>query len=60
MRMPSLRSVRFLPLVFLIGIDGFAMFAPYVIGVLAIGYAVRQLRSQAELTAAAETIQLPA
>ena len=46
MRFPSLRSVRFLPLVFLIGIDGFAMFAPYVIGVLAIGYTIRQLRAE--------------
>ena len=55
MRFPSLRSVRFLPLVFLIGIDGFAMFAPYVIGVLAIGYAIRQLRA-----AEPEAIQLPA
>ena len=45
-RVPSLRTVRFLPLVFLTGIDGFAMFAPYVIGVLAVAYTIRQLRSQ--------------
>jgi hypothetical protein len=62
---PSLRSVRFLPLVFLIGIDGFAMFAPYVIGVLAVGYTVRTLRGRrpgAELASdAAEepTLALP-
>lgn len=61
MRVPSLRSVRYLPLVFLIGIDGFAMFAPYLIGVLALGYAIRQLRSHASADAAAvETIQVPA
>ena len=62
MRVPSLRSVRFLPLVFLIGIDGFAMFAPYVVGVLAIGYAIRHLRSQpvpAAATATADAVQLP-
>ena len=60
MRVPSLRSVRFLPLVFLIGIDGFAMFAPYVIGVLTIAYTVRQLRSATAPAQAAEAIQLPA
>ena len=62
-RVPSLRSVRFLPLVFLIGIDGFALFAPYVIGVLALGYAIRQLRSHEAAPSAviepAEAIQIP-
>jgi hypothetical protein len=42
------RSLRFLPLVFVIGIDGFAMFAPYLIAVLAIGYTVRALRPRSE------------
>ncbi len=42
----SMRSIRFLPLVFIIGIDGFAMFAPYVIALFAVGYAVRVLRPQ--------------
>ena len=62
-RVPSLRSVRFLPLVFLTGIDGFAMFAPYVIGVLAIAYTIRQFRPQplpAAATATADAVQLPA
>ena len=41
-----MRTIRFLPLVFLIGIDGFAMFAPYVTVVLAISYIVARLRSE--------------
>ena len=40
------RAIRFLPLVFLIGIDGFAMFAPYVIALFAIGYTFRILRRE--------------
>ena len=60
MRWPSLHSLRFLPLVFVMGIDGFAMFAPYVIGVLALAYAVRQLRSAPADPVPAETVQLPA
>jgi hypothetical protein len=60
-RVPSLRSVRFLPLVFLTGIDGFAMFAPYVIGVLTVGYAARMLRGRrGDADAQAEpTLALP-
>jgi hypothetical protein len=41
-----MRAVRYLPLVFLVGIDGFAMFAPYAMAVLACAYAVRVVRSQ--------------
>ena len=40
-----MRSIRFLPLVFIIGIDGFAMFAPYVTVVLAMAYVITRLRS---------------
>lgn len=43
----SMRSLPYLPLVFIIGIDGFAMFAPYVIALLAVGYAIRVLRPSA-------------
>ena len=39
-----MRTVRFLPLVFLVGIDGFAMFAPYVVLLLSAAYAARRLR----------------
>jgi hypothetical protein len=39
------RTLRFLPLVFVVGIDGFAMFAPYLLAVLVIGYGLRKLRS---------------
>jgi hypothetical protein len=42
---PSVRTLRFLPLVFLVGIDGFAMFAPYLLAVLVIGYGLRKFRS---------------
>lgn len=44
----SMRSLRYLPLVFVIGIDGFAMFAPYVVAVYAIDYTIRSLRPQAQ------------
>ena len=39
-----MRSLRFLPLVFLVGIDGFVMFAPYVVALLSTAYAVRRLK----------------
>jgi hypothetical protein len=39
-----MRIVRFLPLVFLVGIDGFAMFAPYVLLLLTAAYVARRLR----------------
>ena len=39
-----MRSLRFLPLVFLIGIDGFNMFAPYVLLLLCTGYILRRMR----------------
>ena len=37
-----MRTVRFLPLVFLVGIDGFAMFAPYVCLLLSAAYVIRR------------------
>ena len=40
-----MRSIRFLPLVFIIGIDGFAMFAPYVTLVLTAAYVISLFRS---------------
>ncbi len=40
-----MRAIRFLPLVFIVGIDGFAMFAPYVVLVLTLGYVASRLRS---------------
>jgi hypothetical protein len=39
-----MRVVRFLPLVFLVGIDGFAMFAPYVVLMLSAAYVIRRAR----------------
>jgi hypothetical protein len=40
-----MRSIRFLPLVFLVGIDGFVMFAPYVLVILSTAYLARRLRA---------------
>ena len=48
-----MRSLRFLPLVFLIGIDGFVMFAPYVLSVLTIAYTARWIRTAQPALAAA-------
>ena len=38
------KLLAFFPLVFLIGSEGFAMFAPYVIFVLAVAYVTRRLK----------------
>ena len=35
-----MKCIRFLPLVFLTGVEGFAMFAPYVVLLLLVGYLV--------------------
>ena len=40
-----MRAIRFLPLSFLIGIDGFVMFAPYVMLLLTLAYLHRRLRA---------------
>ena len=52
-----MRCIRFLPVVFLVGIDGFAMFAPYVILLFMAAYLVSRLRSQQQPAAA--TVELP-
>ena len=44
-----MRAIRFLPLVFLVGIDGFAMFAPYAVLILMLGYIAGRVRSQSQL-----------
>jgi hypothetical protein len=38
------KLLAFLPLVFVIGTEGFAMFAPYVVFVLAVAHLARRLR----------------
>jgi hypothetical protein len=43
-----MRAIRFLPLVFIIGIDGFVMFAPYVILLLSFAYLHRRMRAEPE------------
>jgi hypothetical protein len=40
-----MRALRLLPLTFLTGIDGFAMFAPYLILLLVTAWAVGRLRA---------------
>jgi hypothetical protein len=44
-----MRAIRFLPLVFLVGIDGFAMFAPYAVLILMLGYVAGRMRSQSQM-----------
>jgi hypothetical protein len=59
--MPSLRAIRFLPLVFVVGIDGFAMFAPYLIAVLIIAYVLRKSRaSSPPAVESADSLAVPA
>jgi hypothetical protein len=41
-----MRAIKFLPLVFVVGIDGFVMFAPYVLLLLTAAYVCRRLRSE--------------
>ena len=41
-----MRALYLLPLTFVVGIEGFAMFTPYVILVLAAAYAAERLRAQ--------------
>jgi hypothetical protein len=47
-----MRCIRFLPLVFLVGIEGFAMFAPYVLALYVFFYALRKFRPEPELVPA--------
>jgi hypothetical protein len=49
MRFPqNPKPMAFLPLVFLTGTEGFAMFAPYVMLLLAFAYLVRRIRTPQE------------
>jgi hypothetical protein len=41
------KLLAFLPLVFVIGTEGFAMFAPYVVFLLAVAHLARRLKSSA-------------
>ena len=57
-----MRAIRFLPLVFLVGIDGFAMFAPYVVMLFLTGYLISRLRKgrkAAEATAQEQNDEAP-
>ena len=44
-----MRSIRFLPLVFLVGIDGFVMFAPYALAVMVAAYSFDRSRPEPAL-----------
>ncbi|MBA2706599.1 MAG: hypothetical protein H0U59_02195 [Gemmatimonadaceae bacterium] len=39
-----MKAIRFLPLVYIVGIDGFVFFAPYLLLLLTLAYTVRLLR----------------
>jgi hypothetical protein len=41
-----MRALRFLPLVFLLGVHGFVLFAPYSVLILVTEYALRRYRSR--------------
>ena len=45
-----MKAIRFLPLVYLIGVHGFVFFAPYVALVLAAAYAMRKLQKGSQAT----------
>jgi hypothetical protein len=55
------RAIRFLPVVFLVGIDGFAMFAPYVVLLFVTGYVISRLRNDVPAGSAGsdESAELP-
>ena len=42
-----MKALRFLPIVFLVGVHGFVFFAPYIALVLTAGYTARKLRRDA-------------
>jgi hypothetical protein len=44
-----MRAVRFLPLVYFLGIHGFVLFAPYVALLLTASYTIRRLRTAPRL-----------
>ena len=41
-----MKAIRFLPLVYIVGVDGFVFFAPYLALVLTAGYTIRLLKSR--------------
>jgi hypothetical protein len=51
------RTLRYVPLVFFVGIDGFAMFAPYVVMLFLTGYVVARLRNGRKTTTAAIEVE---
>lgn len=48
-----MRTLRYLPLVTLAGIDGFALFLPYLLLVATIAYVVDRLKTQPDIPAPA-------
>ena len=55
MRLPGPRILRLLPLVALVGVDGFVLFAPYLILMLSVAYVVKQIKSSQPQPAAVES-----
>jgi hypothetical protein len=41
-----MKALRFLPLVYIVGVHGFVFFAPYIALLLAAGYALRRFRKE--------------
>jgi hypothetical protein len=41
-----MRAIRFLPLVYIVGVDGFVFFAPYILLLLTLAYAIRIYRTR--------------
>jgi hypothetical protein len=39
-----MKALRFLPLVYIVGIDGFVFFAPYILLILTIAWTLRMMR----------------
>jgi hypothetical protein len=40
-----MKALRFLPLVYIVGIDGFVFFAPYILLILTLAWTLRMMRS---------------
>ena len=41
-----MKALRFLPLVYIVGIDGFVFFAPYILLILTLAWIIRARRTQ--------------
>jgi len=41
-----MKAIRFLPLVYIVGVDGFVFFAPYILLLLTLAYAIRIYRAR--------------